>query len=103
MGQLNVYHAVDSFLPTRGAEYWIVHDELSGIQKDLLFQKTTNAAKFLANDLAIDGVSGVASGAAGGVAALFIATAITDGVVGSLDTRTNDIKNDLSSLSSYSY
>ena len=45
MGRLNVFHAVDSFLPTRAAGYWIVHDELSGVQKDLLFQKKCKCFK----------------------------------------------------------
>ena len=82
IGQLNVYHAVDSFLPTRGAGYWIVHDQLSGVQRDLLFQKSANALKFAALDVTIDGVSLVATGAAAGVAGIMAGLGISSLITG---------------------
>ncbi len=84
IGQLNVYRAVDSFLPTRGAGYWVVHDELSGVQKDLLFQKSANALKFAALDVTIDGVSLVGTGAAAGVAEIMAGLGISSLITGFL-------------------
>jgi hypothetical protein len=35
-GQLCVYHPVNVLLPTIGAVFWIVHDELQGLAKQAL-------------------------------------------------------------------
>ncbi len=53
-------------MPTRGAGFWIVHDELESLQK----QAIIDLGKFLAHDIAIDRVTIVAGGAAAGVAAI---------------------------------
>ena len=65
-GKLCVYHPINVLLPTRGAGYWIVHDELESLQK----QAIIDLGKFLAHDMAIDRVVVVAAGAAAGVAAI---------------------------------
>ena len=65
-GKLCVYHPINVLLPTRGAGFWVVHDELESLQK----QAIIDAAKFLANGLAIEGVGVVALNAAEGVAAI---------------------------------
>ncbi len=61
-----VYHPANILLPTRGAGFWIVHDELESLQK----QAIIDLGKFLAHDLAIDRIVVVAAGAAAGVAAI---------------------------------
>ncbi len=61
-----VYHPINVLLPTREAGFWIVHDELESLQK----QAIIDLGKFVAHDLAIDGVSVVAVKAAEGVAAI---------------------------------
>ena len=55
-GKLCVYHPINVLLPTRGAGFWIVHDELESLQK----QAIIDAGKFVANGLAIEGVGVVA-------------------------------------------
>jgi hypothetical protein len=63
---LCVYHPINVLLPTRGAGFWIVHDELESLQK----QAIIDLGKFVAHDLAIDGVGAVAVKATEGVAAI---------------------------------
>ncbi len=57
-----VYHPINVLLPTRGAGFWIVHDELESLQK----QAIIDLGKFIAHDLAIHRVTIVAGGAAAG-------------------------------------
>ncbi len=72
----------------QGAGFWIVHDELESLQK----QATIDAGKFVAHDLAIEGVGAVAlkatKGAAEGVAAITIylgICSIIDAIIGGDD------------------
>ena len=65
-GKMCVYHPYNILLPQRLAEYWIVHDEIEGLEK----QAIIDAAKNVAQDLVIDGVGIIAAKATEGVAAI---------------------------------
>jgi hypothetical protein len=67
-GRLCVYHPIHVLLPTRGAGFWFVHDELESLQK----QAIIDLGKFVAHDLAIERVGAVALKATEGVAAIAI-------------------------------
>ncbi len=58
--------AMDLKHSVRGAGFWVVHDELESLQK----QAIIDLAKFVAHDLAIEGVGLVAAKATEGVAAI---------------------------------
>jgi hypothetical protein len=64
---LCIYHPITVLLPTRGEGFWFVHDELESLQKQLAI---IDLGKFVAHDLAIEGVGAVALKATEGVAAI---------------------------------
>ncbi len=51
-GKLCVYHPYNVLLPQKLDGYWIIHDEIEGLEK----QAIIDAAKFLAHDILIEGV-----------------------------------------------
>jgi hypothetical protein len=51
-----VYHPFYVLLPIRTGGFWFVHDELESLQKQAIIK----ACKFVAHDLAIEGVGAVA-------------------------------------------
>jgi len=73
-GKLCVYHPYNVLLPQKLAGYWVIHDEIEGLEK----QAIIDAAKFLSHDILIEGVGGVATGAAQGVAAISLYLGISD-------------------------
>ena len=106
-----VYHPINVLLPTRGAGFWIVHDELESLQK----QAIIDLGKFVAHDLAIEGVGAVAVKATEGVAAISlylgigsIIDAIQDGGdppdpidVTGINTNINSLNNTTNSILGY--
>jgi hypothetical protein len=81
-GKMCVYHPYNILLPQRLADFWIVYDEIEGLEK----QAIVDLGKFAAHDLAIEGVGVVAAKSAKGVAAISlylginsIIDAMTDG------------------------
>ena len=96
---MNVYHKYNTTLPLKPTEYWIVHDELEKI----LIQAQVNVLKFVAHDVELDRIGVIATTAAGGVTALYGITAITDGVVGNLITKTDTTNNNLNSYQQTQY
>jgi hypothetical protein len=66
--KLCVYHPINVLLPTRSEGYWVVHDELE--LESLQKQAIIDLGKFVAHDLAIDGVGAIAVKATEGVAAI---------------------------------
>jgi len=65
-GKMCVYHPYNILLPQRLADFWIVHDEIEGLEK----QAIIDAAKNVAQDLVIEGVGIIAAKATEGVAAI---------------------------------
>ena len=74
-------------LPNKVEGYFIVHDEIA----NLLKKESINAAKFLAHDIQIDGISIVANSAAVGVGGLVIALGITDGILDDTNRHLNSL------------
>ena len=102
-GKLNVYHKYNEIIPLYAEKYWIVHDELESI----FYQAQLNVLKFLAQEVKIDKVGVIASGAAAGVAAIILAlgiSSIIDGIINNVDVvaMNNNINNNTNNLNSIS-
>ena len=73
-GKLNIYNPANVLLPNRLPGFWIVHDEIESLNK----QAIVDAAKFLLQDVGIEGVGGVAATAAQGVATITLCLGISN-------------------------
>ena len=65
---MNVFYPYNILLPNKLQDFWVVHDEFEGFHQ----QAILNVAKFTAQDELTKAVGVIATGAANGVAAIFL-------------------------------
>jgi hypothetical protein len=109
-GKMCVYHPYNILLPQQSAGYWIVHDEIEGLEK----QAIIDAARFVAHDILIEGAGVTALKATEGVAAISLylgINSIVDDITGgnpptpinvtAINNTTNSILGYINNLTRY--